>query len=232
MGLTLRTLAIETTGATGSVAALEDDQVLSQITLDPAERTARTLAPGMREVLQRASWRSRDVQLVAVSSGPGSFTGLRLGVTTAKCFAYAVRAEVLGVNTLEVIATQAPAASFPLEVAIDAQRGQLFAGSFLRDEQGGMSWSGTMDILDADAWLRALPPGGWVSGPLLGRIAERLPAHVKQVDAELWQPTAAAVGRLAFLARQSGRRDDVFQLVPLYVRRSAAEENAVDRAAP
>jgi tRNA threonylcarbamoyladenosine biosynthesis protein TsaB len=222
----LRILAIETSGAVDSVAALLDDHVLSQITLASAQRTARSLAPGMRDVLRLAGWQPRDVELVAVSAGPGSFTGLRLGVTTAKTFAYAAGAEVLGVNTLEVIAAQAPLDCFPLELAIDAQRGQFFAGSFARNQQGETTWDSTVRILDADAWLRELPRGIWVSGPVLGRIADRLPAHVRRVDAALWQPTAASVGLLAFGRYRAGERQDVFQLVPLYVRRSAAEEKA------
>ena len=78
-----------------------------RLALDPARRSARTLAPGIRHLLADAGWTPRDVALVAVSIGPGSFTGLRLGVMTAKAFAYAVGAPVLGIGTLEVIAAHA-----------------------------------------------------------------------------------------------------------------------------
>src|SRR5437773_12166637 len=104
----MRVLALETSGTAGSVAVLDDEQLLTAVALDPAQRTARTLAPAIRDVLKHVGWAPTDVQLVAVTAGPGSFTGLRLGVTTAKTFAYAAGCEVLGVNTLEVIAGRAP----------------------------------------------------------------------------------------------------------------------------
>src|SRR5687768_12135976 len=104
----MRILALETSGLSGEVALLEGERVIAEQWLDPGQRTARSLAPGMKQILQTAGWQPRDVQLVAVTIGPGSFTGLRVGVTAAKTLAYAVGCEVMGVDTLEVIAAQAP----------------------------------------------------------------------------------------------------------------------------
>src|SRR5687768_6416743 len=110
----LRILALETSGRSGSVAALIGQvvpvrtRVIGQQALDDHQRNAQSLAPAIRSLLDVAGWRPADVQLVAVTAGPGSFTGLRVGVTTAKVFAYATSAAVLGVDTLEVIAQQAP----------------------------------------------------------------------------------------------------------------------------
>src|SRR5262245_33492571 len=86
----MRILAIETVGSTGSVAALDERGVLAELALDSRRRSAQTLVPGMAALVESVGWRSRDVELVAVASGPGSFTGLRIGVTTAKTFAYAI----------------------------------------------------------------------------------------------------------------------------------------------
>ena len=100
----MRILALETTDKTGSVAALDDCNILAQLMLDQNQRSAQSLAPAMKTLLEQVQWQPKDVQLVGVSVGPGSFTGLRVGVTTAKVFAYAVGADVLGINTLEAIA--------------------------------------------------------------------------------------------------------------------------------
>src|SRR5258707_1343424 len=132
----MKILALETSGTAGSVAALEGEQLLKTAALDPVQRTARTLAPAIRDLLKQVGWRPADVQLVAVTAGPGSFTGLRLGVTTAKTFAYAVGCQVLGVNTLEVIASQSPPECSLLEVVLDAQRQQLFAAALDRGPSG------------------------------------------------------------------------------------------------
>src|SRR5262245_27922792 len=122
----MKILALETSGSLGSVAALEDERLLATLPLDPAKRAARSLAPTIQRLLEQVGWRPADVQLVAVASGPGSFTGLRLGVTTAKTFAYAVGCQLLGVNTIEALAAGTPRECSPLNVAIDAHRQQVF----------------------------------------------------------------------------------------------------------
>ncbi len=220
----MRILALETSGSAGEVAALVDDTLLAEVRLAAGQRTAQSLAPAIRDLLSQVGWKLADVQLVAVSVGPGSFTGLRIGVTTAKTFAYAVGAEVLGVDTLEVIASQAPADLPRVAAAIDAQRGQVYAAEFARDESGDLRRIRETAIVDAAAWLDSLSGRVALSGPALATLGAQLPRGVRIVPAELWQPTARSVGRLALARYAAGRRDDVFQLVPLYLRRSAAEE--------
>ena len=99
-----RILAIESSGRHASVATLWGDadgtRLIGQTLLSGDERTAQVLAPAIQQLLAAADWSPKSVELVAVTVGPGSFTGLRIGVTTAKAFAYAIGAEVLGVNTL------------------------------------------------------------------------------------------------------------------------------------
>ena len=108
--------------------------------------------------MKQVGWRPRDVQLVAVSIGPGSFTGLRVGVTAAKVFAYAVGAEVLGVNTLEAIAANCAgtAIATTMSVVIDAQRGEVVVQSFVRQPDGWFEPAGPEELVDADAWLARL----------------------------------------------------------------------------
>jgi tRNA threonylcarbamoyladenosine biosynthesis protein TsaB len=228
----MRILALETSDKTGSVAALDDCKLLAELTLDRTQRSAQSLAPAMQTLLKQVGWRPGDVQLVAVSTGPGSFTGLRVGVTAAKVFAYAVGAEVLGVSTLEVIATNA-ATKFPLSVVIDAQRGELVVQTFSHQADGWFEPIGPEELLDADVWLARLQPDSTVSqgndnfvltGPGLARLVERLPPGVEVLASPLWQPQAAVVGRLASRYHALGRRDDLWKLVPHYYRRSAAEE--------
>src|SRR5262245_55101971 len=174
----MRTLALETSGTAGSLAVLDASRVLAERMLDPAHKAARTLAPAIRELLREVGWRPADVQLVAVAAGPGSFTGLRIGVTTAKTFAYAVGAQVLGVNTLEAVACAAPPVSFPLRVVMDAQRRELFAATFAREENGRIAFAVPTHIVAADEWLAGLRPGESVAGPGLERLAAALPTGV------------------------------------------------------
>lgn len=103
-----RILALETSSTSGSLAlADESGRLLAQRRLPRRPRVAQTLIPAIDEMFRAAGWRPSDVGLVAVVHGPGSFTGLRVGVTAAKTFAYALRIDLLGVDTLEVLAWQA-----------------------------------------------------------------------------------------------------------------------------
>jgi tRNA threonylcarbamoyladenosine biosynthesis protein TsaB len=227
----MRILAIETSGRFGSVAALSGDagnaQILREIVLSEDQRTAQRLAPAMLELLAAVEWSPQDVQIVSVTVGPGSFTGLRIGVTAAKTFAYAVGAEVIGINTLVVLAVQAAARSrleASLWTVMDAQRRELFVASFDGGAVNDVATNCDVAIVHQDAWLAKLRPKTLVIGPVLKRLKSQLPDGVVAVDEALWQPKAATVGKLAWQAYLSGYRDDVWKLSPRYYRMSAAEE--------
>jgi tRNA threonylcarbamoyladenosine biosynthesis protein TsaB len=204
-----------------------DCNQLAELQLNPRQRGAQALAPALAELLRQAGWKPRDVQLVAVSVGPGSFTALRVGVTTAKTFAYAVSAEVLAVPTLEVIAAQADASiGQTIATAIDAQRGDVYAATYRVFAPDQLECVEPAEILAAEKWIAGLTPGTLVSGPALHKLFARLPGGVRAAPLERWSPSATTVGRLAAVKYAAGLRDDVWRLVPLYLRKSAAEEKA------
>jgi tRNA threonylcarbamoyladenosine biosynthesis protein TsaB len=225
-----RVLAIETSGRHGSVATLLGDacgaSLVGQAALSGDQRTAQALAPALTGLLKQADWSPQSIELVAVAIGPGSFTGLRIGVTTAKTLAYAVEAEVLGVNTLLALAAQALVSAAPLWAVFDAQRQELYAARFSADNTGQLCADRDTSIIAQEDWLAELQPGDRVTGTALGRLAARLPAGVEIVSPALWQPMAAAVGQVAWQAYQAGRRGSVWELAPQYYRASAAEEKA------
>ena len=219
-----RTLALETSGLSGSVAACDGGRLLAEHDLAVGQRSAQSLAPALRKLLAEVGWQPRDVQCVAVTIGPGSFTGLRVGVTTAKTFAYATRAAVIGVDTLAVIAAQAPAEATRVAVALDAQRREVFAAVYGPATMQGRSLVEPARIVTVQAWLDSLTDDVWGSGPVLDKLAGVLPPGARPVAREFWHPRAATVARLAGAAFDRGQRDDIWQLVPNYLRRSAAEE--------
>jgi tRNA threonylcarbamoyladenosine biosynthesis protein TsaB len=220
----MRILALETTEKIGSVAAAEDANILAELDLEPTQRSAQSFAAAMLAVLKQAGWRPGDVQLAAVSIGPGSFTGLRVGVTAAKVFAYAVGAEVLGVSTLEAIAAGIPDEIAEVAAAVDAQRDQVAARRFARRPDGWFEPVEAERLMDSGTWIEELPPGIGVAGPVLVKLADLLPSSVQPLDRRYWAPRASAVARLAARDYAMGRRDDLWKLVPHYSRRSAAEE--------
>ena len=220
----MRILALETTETLGSVAAASGSTLLAEVRLNPTQRSAASLAPAMVAVLETVGWKPGDVELVAVTIGPGSFTGLRVGLATAKTFAYAVGARLLGVDTLETVAAGVPGDVAMLSAVIDAQRGEVVAQRFVRDPDAWLKPAGPQELLPVEAWLEGLTPEIRVAGPVLEKLVGRLPAGVSAVDANFWRPTATQVARLAARLDAAGQRDDLWSLVPRYSRRSAAEE--------
>jgi tRNA threonylcarbamoyladenosine biosynthesis protein TsaB len=220
----MRILALETSGKSGSVAVAEGPRLVGQLAPDPDQRSAQSLAAAVRELLDDVGWSIGEIELLAATKGPGSFTGLRVGVVTAKTLAYALGARVIGLNTLEVIAAQARCDGPRLSVAIDAQRGQVFAATFEVGTQHGWQMIGGPRLLDDDEWLAELKRGMAASGPALSRLAGRLPSGVALVDEQDRAPRADAVAALAWTRHLQGAYDDVWKLAPLYLRKSAAEE--------
>lgn len=229
-----RILAIESSGRHASVAALYGDaggtRLIRQSLLSGNERTAQMLAPSTHQLLAAIEWSPKSVELVAVIVGPGSFTGLRIGVTTAKAFAYAIGAEVIGVNTLESLALQAGPAASPVWTILDAQRQELFAARLAVDNEANISTEVETHIVPQDEWLAELRPGDRVIGSALQRLQSRLPAGVESLPQSSWQPTAAAVGELAWKKYLTGERGDVWKLSPNYYRLSAAEEKQASQS--
>ena len=220
----VKILALEATEAVGTVAACDNVKLLLELKLDANMRSARSLAPGLKRVLNEVGWQPRDVELVGVTVGPGSFTGLRVGAVTAKTFAYAVGAEILGIDTLEAVAAGVPPDIDKVSIAVDAQRGQVVAGCFQREQDGHFAAVTPARLFDADIWLEDLPSGSWVGGPILRKLVDRLPDGVRAVGPDYWAPSAARVALLAGRYHAAGKRDDVWKLTPRYSRPSAAEE--------
>ena len=218
-------LAFDTSGFAGSVALLNGSAVLAERSLDPTRRSAQTLAPAIADLLRQQDVVPKQVGLVATTVGPGSFTGLRVGVTTAKTWAYATGGAVIGLSTLSVIAEQVPADLWPtateIHAVLDAQRKELFLGRFRAAD--GQRLEGDT-IIPADRWLAEVTAGTIVSGSGLSKLLDRLPPGVIIVPQDLWEPRAATVGRLAWQEYQCGRTDDLWQLAPVYLRPSYAEE--------
>lgn len=232
------TLAFDTSGLHGSIALLDGSRVLTEHTLPADRRSARTLAPALADLLASQLVSAKQIRLVATTIGPGSFTGLRVGITAAKTFAYAAGAEVICISTLEAIAygiePPQPGPNFTPEIhaILDAQRKELFFARFAgrtssNRENNLLPLTRLTDdtIISADDWLASLKPGTIVAGAGLDRLQSRLPSEVI-VDPQSRQPSAAIIGQLAHRDYQSGRRDDLWKLAPLYLRPSYAEEKA------
>ena len=223
----MNVLAIEAAALPGSIALLESTRVLAYQTLSTSQRTSQQFAVVMQGLLQREQRAPRSIGLVAACSGPGSFTGLRIGITAAKTFAYATGAEVMAVNTLELLACQLDVMG-QIVAVLDAQRGQVFSAIFVKNDEGIQVVEPTA-IHDVDQWLGGLRAQQTVTGPGLKPLLGRLPDRVLVAGTEFWQPRADVLGKFALAKYQRGERQDLWKLRPNYYRQSAAEEKAEKR---
>jgi tRNA threonylcarbamoyladenosine biosynthesis protein TsaB len=220
-------LALETSGNRASVAVLEKNHLISSADV-PARETAKLLVPTIKLALNDAGLSTRDIGLVAVASGPGSFTGLRIGVTTAKTLVYAISAKLVAVNTLEVVALQAASADGDIECIMNAHRGQLFAARY-RSQKRWPQPDRPTQVLAVRDWLNQLPSGSLVTGPAVEIVLDRLHesrAGVQIAAESLRHPRAEFVGKLAWHRHLRKVHDDPWTLEPQYYRASAAEEKA------
>jgi tRNA threonylcarbamoyladenosine biosynthesis protein TsaB len=213
------------------VALAQGSALLAVQPLDEAHRHARDLAPTVQRLLREQSWRARDLQGVIVSRGPGSYTGLRVGVMSARTLAYATGCVLLGIDTFAAVAVQVAASVGRVDVLGDAQQDKVYFQPFTQ-EQAGWQPRADLRIVRWDDWLSQRDGAALVTGPGLVKWHDRLPAEVARADPADWHPRAESLLALGWARYQAGECDDPHALEPLYLRPSSAEEQWERRARP
>lgn len=227
-------LAAETSTAINSVALLRDDALLAEITVDARRLHSERLLPMVDGLLAEAGLTLRDVELLAVSTGPGSFTGLRIGAATWKGLALANNLPLIGVPTLDAMTHLGGGPARYLATVLDARMKEVFAAVY--DLKGGVRTKVVTDRACAvDALLDEMdalgdPQGAEMSflgdGATLYRdaIFARFP-QARVVAPALGAPRASAVALEALLLRALGVCEDGALVSPVYLRKSQAEIN-------
>jgi tRNA threonylcarbamoyladenosine biosynthesis protein TsaB len=214
-----RLLLLETSGKVGQVGLALGAELRGTRRLDETRRHARDLVPAVKELLAEQGWRPGDLQAVIVSRGPGSYTGLRVGLISAQTLAYATGCAVLGIDTFAVIARQTPPEVASVLVIADAQQERVYVQRFV----GGQA-AGALAIRPLAEVVTACDPADWLSGPGLHLHAGRLPPTLRTVDPGSWDPQIDSLLALGLARYERGERDDLGRLEPLYARPSSAEE--------
>lgn len=218
----------------GAVALRRAGQTVESVSLQQAgRRHAQTLVAEVDAMLRRAGISSQELEVVATSIGPGSFTGLRVGVVFAKTLAYALGCQLAAVDTFRAIAAASPADVSEILVVSDAQRGDLFVGRYSRgDSTSGPERIGDIAIESTGSFcqrfqeLAASRPDIAITGPAAATLQTALPSSVRVLAPELQHPRAEFIAALGEQQAKAGVVSDPWQLEPFYLRRSAAEEKA------
>jgi tRNA threonylcarbamoyladenosine biosynthesis protein TsaB len=233
----MRVLALDTTTRAGSVALVEDDRVIEERAGDPAPTHAERLPREIHELLDDRGLRSADVDLFAVASGPGSFTGLRIGIATMQGLAFVHRRRIVPISALEIlawIASGSAAGKGSLVAAwMDAQRRDVFSAlyrvvSVLPFDSRHVIEVEEPQVGDPAATLERWDP--LVRGHSLTFIGDGATGWADLIrgrypDAQVsGHPLlAGAIGRLAAARAAEGAAIDPAGVRPLYVRRPDAE---------
>jgi len=226
----VRLLAVETSTLTGAVALLEAGGVVAESRVSVAVTHGERLMAAIDGVLRAARWQLADVEAFAVAVGPGSFTGLRIGVSTVKGLAFATGKPVVGVPTLDALAWTLPFCAYPVCPILDAKKDEVYAALY-RTLEGQLEALGAPRAVAPRTLaeeIRAITEepvvflGDGVA-PFAPILAEILGTRVRLAPAGLRLPSAITVGELAARALARGEAADPAGLVPLYVRPSEAE---------
>ncbi|MCU0713484.1 MAG: tRNA (adenosine(37)-N6)-threonylcarbamoyltransferase complex dimerization subunit type 1 TsaB [Pirellula sp.] len=245
-------LAIETSGKFGSVAIASPKadslDSMASIELPRTIGSAQSLAQCIHQLTRESRIPLSDVGCIALVNGPGSFTGLRVGIATAKSIAYAIGIPVIGVDTLDVIQLQAACnanlrekvpAGCCIHATLDAYRGQIFVKS--KDSVGRYSESKVVDLVEFLEGCRSVDPeptAHAMVGPGVERIRRFVDRELVEGDLKQWvaevswfgeqefEPHARFVAKLGLQQWAKGLQIDPIALLPNYFRGSAAEEKA------
>jgi tRNA threonylcarbamoyladenosine biosynthesis protein TsaB len=239
-------LALDTCDSTGSVALLRDSGVLQTAVHDTAEDYSVWLLPAVSRILQAAAVPFHEVTLCAVAAGPGSFTGVRVGLTTAKAWAEVCGMGIAVVSRLEAFASQAVGAEPWVAAFADARRSQFFAALYARREGSPLQRVGDEMVIAPEkfvAWAVEQATAGagartdsasirWIS-PHAQTMAETQAWPARRILGETLESAspvlAPTVGRLGHQLALQGRLTDALTLDANYVRQSDAEVQWRDR---
>ena len=221
-----RLLLINTATPAGSIALTAGDQVLAELLLNLTTPHSDRLLPGIDQLLAATGTTLAQLDGIGVVHGPGSFTGLRVGIATAKGLALATGQPLVGISSLQALACQVPSSSLPVCALLDARKQEVYVGLF-RWSEGRPQLQGREGVADPERWLEDhgeetlfIGDGALVYRTL---IVRRLGARAHFVP---WPANPLRISYAAPLvqaALAAGEGDSAAELQAIYIRRSEAE---------
>jgi len=221
----MKLLAIDTSTSSCSVAVLDGDRLLSETVFTAGKTHSVHLMSMISQVLDRCGCRPLDVDVIGVTRGPGTFTGLRIGIGTVKGLGMATRATVIGVSSLKALAFPFAKDRRPVVAMIDARRKEVYWALF-QTGKNGLKITSPVTLSAPEDVASALPKDALLvgSGALVYRslFDTRCPS-VRLADSEQHVIRGASVGRLALEGLARHEAVSIDSLVPEYIRKSDAQ---------
>jgi tRNA threonylcarbamoyladenosine biosynthesis protein TsaB len=224
-------LAVDTSTDEAGVAIMDGDSLLAEINWRAGGNHSRRLTPTIKQAIELAGVALTDVHAVAVAIGPGSFSGIRVGLSAAKGLAFGLGVPLVGISTLDVLAAPGQSAGDPVWALIPAGRGQLYAARYA-ELVGGWQRTTEYQLLTPAEAAAEVAEGDNLAGPGAAEVLGALGNRARLVRLPAPAGRLRRAGYLAELGRhylEAGGEDQLHTVQPLYLRRSAAEENRVGR---
>ena len=216
----MKILGIDTSSSSLSVAVMDDDLLKGEFTLNHKLTHSEQMMPLLDSLLSHLELKMSDIDLIGVSVGPGSFTGIRIGVAAANAMAMALDIPVVGISSLEAMAYTAGETAYTIVSTFDAQRDRFYFNAY-RFENSELKALEAEDVLEKKDLIKKLESYDKVL--LLGDavfLNDELPLNVKKAKRAVRYVRASSVCELAhrdYLLRKTGFA------VPVYLRKSQAE---------
>ena len=221
----MRVLSIDTAGRLNTIGLVDDREILGESTWEARDNSLRDVVVNIDQVLGSAGLALGNVDGLGIGIGPGSWTGVRVGLTVGKMLAYATKKPVCGISSLDVLAYRCRKAATRLCPLVDAGRGNIYA-AFYRSLDETVAREGEYYAGSVEGLLES------VKDPVLflGDVADK---HRQAISAKLGSIASfsyagdngigPAMAVMAWLRLQRGERDDALSLVPLYLREPLAQ---------
>jgi len=214
-------LAIDTATRYASISLYGPDGVLSEQSWRSDNRHSVQVMPAIAAMLDQQKLSPSDLQAVAVAKGPGSFTGLRIGMSIAKGLCLALQIPLVAIPTLEITTYAVGDPGTPVVAVLEAGRGRLCVGTYLFSE-GLPAQVGDIELVIASDWIVPANEPILVTGEVNGELVERLLSQPNAQNISI-SSLAGSLRRAGYLAElawdrfQDGRVDDVAVVSPLYI---------------
>lgn len=217
----MKVLGIDTSTPIGSIGLIEGNDFTAEHTLNITQVHSSRLMPAINQVLKWGNLTVHNLDACAVGIGPGSFTGVRIGVGTAKSLCYAIKKPIIGVSTLEAIAFNLRYAKGMICPILDARRDEVYGAVF----HGGATLTRKSEdiCVSIEELLNCVESSAVFVGDGLGKYAEavreRFGADVILADSTFNVPRGTNIARIGRERLLRGDSDDYFGLVPNYIRK-------------
>lgn len=223
----MKTLGLDTSTLMATCAIIEGDRLIGEYSLNQDMSHSEKLVPMIKEVLDSLGLRPKDIDLYGVSLGPGSFTGLRIGLATVKAFAHLFHKPLLGIPTLEALAFNLPHQEIIVPM-LDARRDRVYTGVYSWEDNNirevmGASIFEISDLIHVLKDYESIVVNGDGASLYKDLLTRELGSRVKFATIGQNSCKASSIAELAIKKYNQGLVDDYFTLAPDYLRPSQAE---------